>query len=201
MEPRPANKRNLPAYLNLALQLVLAVVGLLLFFATGLNSDAFLYVLDPALSCLPFFFAFPVFIILEFASFYFRHGQDFEVYALPCKGHEKTVRNGFFIALPLLILGLVLFFINKNNVPLACVLGSVCTMPANLSYLLLCAIDSFHAGKGKRGVVAIVYLVALVAIEVVALCLSFNKNENLILLYGLHPLLCLCMSVAGRKDA
>ena len=191
------SKKNLPSYLVLATMLLLTVLGVLLFFAAGLNSDSFLYIIPKPLSILPFLLSFPFYIAIEFLCLHLRNKDDFAIYAFYGENHEKTVKITFFFTLGALVLGLVLFFVNQADLVLSCVLGSLASVLGMGCYFILTMAQ--EKKRSKPFFVSLAFLSLTVIIPLATHLVALLHNENLVLLYGLLPLTCIAMALAGKK--
>lgn len=193
-------KKSKAPYVVLVTSLLCAIVGTLLVFARGLDSDSFLVIYDFPIAALPLMFAFPLYIGFEFAL-HLAYGDE-ALPLLPFAGetHRRNVKISFFVTLAGIAGGTVGMVLQKNNAPAALAWSCLMSAPGMMAYLGLAVVEQINKDDVKASAILLGYLFVMLSGGAVAIALSFTQGMPWCLFFVSWPLVCLAMAFIGRSE-
>ncbi|MCR5348972.1 MAG: hypothetical protein K6E59_05140 [Bacilli bacterium] len=194
-------KRNKAPYVALALLLALTVGGIVLILGRAMDVNGMVFTLKWSLCTLPFMFAFPVYIAIEFISLKV-NGPEAALLPYPQTKHERTVRVSFVITAVSVLVGIVLLIIFASDAQIGPITSTVMTVPGMLLY---CGLEVHECFKKEEddmihAIAFLAFLSVFILVETFGIITILAVSVKFSLAFFLFPLTCLVMAMAGRKE-
>lgn len=203
MERVALKSQNRSPYILLALMLVIAVLGTILFLGHGMDTDRFFISVSAPTCAYVLSLSFPVFVLLEFLGLMINGEMNYGLYPYAGEHHSRNLKISF--AFSVLGLGIATFgyLTYQNTDPaLSVTLISMNFVLGGAVYMGLETYDAYKNEKSgtKDYLMPMLYLASLVLLELVTVLLVYRNSVDFSMLFVGVPLWLICLCFIGRQD-